>query len=99
MVPLTSKLRRFSRCSFLRMTKAATPQKVYPPWASMPGTPPMPPSQFWHLRWQRGQDGTNARGRPPVPVYAGSHLAIHSAVPAKSAGVRTLVSEATEAAQ
>lgn len=32
----------------------------------------------------------------PVPR---SHLAIHSAVPAKSAGVMMLVSEATEAAQ
>lgn len=27
----TSKLRRFSRCSFFRMTRAASPQNVYPP--------------------------------------------------------------------
>lgn len=71
MVPLTSKLRRFSRCSFLRMTKAAIPQKVYPPWASMPGTPPMPPSQFWHLRAGGGVRTSPTRRAvpclPPVP--------------------------------
>lgn len=65
----------------------------------MPGTPPIPPSQFWHL-WEWGQGGMDTRNvipcPPPVPR---SHLAIHSAVPAKSAGVMMLVSEATEAAQ
>jgi len=33
-----------------KMASAAYPQNVYPPCASAPGHPPMPPSYVWHLR-------------------------------------------------